>query len=94
MIYQIFVFLTPDGEDHKWNHTVICRDKWSFAISTFGVENPGNCDDELDLVDYNNDGAVNFREFIPFAYKMAGYNGTKGAQVNCSSCLPMEYYNI
>ena len=86
--------MASDSEILKWNHTTACRDQWPLAVSLFDTADPGNCDKELDLVDYNRDGFINFHEFIGIAYEFAGGGRKKGAQINCSSCVGMDYYNI
>ena len=42
------------------NHSIACRDKWPLAVELFG-QNPGDCNEKLDEVDYNQDGFINFR---------------------------------
>ena len=45
--------------------------------------------------DYNNDGHMNFREFIGFAYAVFYdvFLSPKLKQINCSACIDIEHYN-
>ena len=45
--------------------------------------------------DHNNDGYMNFREFIQFVYEIYrdDPDDLKAKQLNCSACVEIEYYN-
>ena len=99
-IYWVWSSLA--GSRHKINHEQVCQDEWKQAVKIF--PNDGyddiDCATELDGVDYNKDGAINFHEFTQLAMDLAQqdpdatYWKDKAGQINCSACLGMEYYNI
>ena len=81
------------GTEYKVTHGYVCQQIWSVVESTFG-ENPGNCSDKLESVDYNNDGQMNFREYVSLGYEIFESDSLKASQLNCSTCVGMDNYNI
>ena len=81
------------GSEYKIDHQYACSTIWSAAVTVFG-EDPGNCTLWMEDVDYNNDGYFNFREYISVAYQFFEGEPLKASQLNCSSCVGMENYNI
>ena len=80
-IYQFFLFLAgSDSDALKMNHTIACRDKWQIAIDLLGVDDTENCEEELDAVDYNQDGFINFRFVLILIYLQKTKNNNDDAQ--------------
>eukprot|EP01084_Bolivina_argentea_P029527 54833_1 len=95
-IYQAWnLLIVPiiDSNVYYINNTALCATVYPKAAQLFGFD-PGDCEQHVDREDYNGDGVINFREFVPLAYVFAGGWRDKGAQVNCSECVGMDYYNL
>ena len=90
-IWQIFA-----GDAYYMNHSDVCNTVWSTALDFFGRDDPGDCEERVDAIDYDGDSVMNFREFTVLA--MEGHNNferdLQGPQVNCSMCVGLEYYNM
>jgi len=91
MAWNLFV---PSGV-YKMNHTDVCADVWPVVLAFFTPTGQfTNCEWVVNEYDFNNDKAINFREFTAIAYSFVGSGQEKAKQLNCSSCVGMEYYNI
>ena len=80
----------------KFNHTDFCSTIWMIMQIGLEYEIPGECEDYMNKYDYNSDGAMNFREAVPFMFDAVvnGMEGnTKGPNINCSECVGMDIYN-
>ena len=64
----------------------------------YNVTNPDGCMAMMQFLDLNGDGYINFREFTSWAgiaIWIDSFNGfVKGINVNCSSCVGVDTYNI
>ena len=101
--YLAWLYLA--GSSHQVNHTVVCADIWSSVIALIDpFEDVMECNTTLIDYDYNEDGFTDFREFIAIAYASTGTNWDgddlpgshqfRGGQINCSSCVGVEYYVV
>jgi len=90
-------FLAPSNV-YKMNKTDACTEIWPVVVVLFGETNRyKNCTQAMNEVDFNQDGYINFREYTALSYGYATPHSAgkdKAKQLNCSSCVGMEYYNI
>eukprot|EP01084_Bolivina_argentea_P029525 54831_1 len=98
-IYQawnLFVIPIIGYDIYYINNTVLCDTVYPLVTKILGYDpaHDSDCQIEVEYEDYNNDGVINFREFVPLAYYFGGGWTKKGRQMNCSDCVGMEYYNI
>ena len=47
----------------------------------------------MGIIDFNNDLAINFREYIVAAGLVANPEATNQLALNCSTCVGVENYN-
>jgi len=93
LMYSVWTFAFGDGQ-YGVNHSYACSNLWdmAMALSQSSDDWTANCSESLDIVDFNNDSWINFREFA-----VLGTGTTTGAiwkyGVNCSDCIGMENYN-
>merc|ERR1712129_180602 len=79
----------------KVNNSRLCDYIWPISLAYFDSHmTMSDCEPEVLENDFNQDGFINFREFAGIALQFVGYNSYKAKQVNCSSCVGMEYYNV
>ncbi len=85
------------GSSSKINHTDFCTLYWDLVGTLVGQEPPEECLYYMEKYDYSKDGMLNFREGVPLVYDAvwADWKGNpRGGQLNCSSCIGMDLYNI
>ena len=78
------------------NHTWFCGYLWQVLIDTLELNAPKDCMYYMNDTDYNGDGALNFRELVPFGYLWSTQwndNDKRGPGLNCSECTGMATYN-
>eukprot|EP01083_Nonionella_stella_P043973 118605_1 len=103
LIFNLWSYLNPTGEDLVPT-AMACADFWTVAQTLFEIDESWNCTELVMGVDYNEDKHMNFREFVVLAltnfrefqriYSDGGWQRNKGPQVNCSSCVGMQHYNV
>ena len=81
-------------ERHKMNITDFCAENSAFLALQTDMDQYGGCPAVGERFDFNNDDAINFREFVAAGYILIGGDEEKGWQMNCSDCTGMEFYNI
>ena len=97
-MYTLWLFfLSKAGETvYSANHSIACQVGWPIAQALLeGLPEGDQCSDTLIASDFNQDNRINFREFVSVVnYFTRDDEGGKPRQVNCSSCLGMEHYNV
>eukprot|EP01083_Nonionella_stella_P106358 306793_1 len=81
---------------YKFGHDYMCSTVWPMAVAYFDLPQNMSCEVEARNTDYNEDGMINFREFVVLGMQLVtaeNWNG-KATQVNCSSCIGVENYNV
>eukprot|EP00483_Globobulimina_turgida_P001101 UN01103 len=81
------------------HNAIVCQDWLSFGVAAIPnvSMNQTSCEQLVINSDYNNDGYINFREFVVIGVQflsLAVVNDEKAAQMNCSSCVGMLHYNV
>ena len=101
-LYTYWVYVTDGESINAANYSVVCNDwipnkliKFSEALSFDST----TCMLAIELLDFNGDGYINFREFSTWtniiAYSQSvGYGVDKGINLNCSSCVGLDVYNV
>ena len=98
---QIFLgwSILANVDTHNVAHDTVCYEWAPVAILFFPNSNftpeYSQCIQWILPTDHNNDGHINFREFVHFGYVLYdnAFGEKKPKQVNCSNCVEMEYYN-
>ena len=90
-----WLLLVGSGRYHI-SHDEMCR-FWVAILLLLDFNDPSyNCTEYMNLVDYNKDKYINFREFVPVGltiYEHSDTIKTQYKQINCSQCVGMEYYD-
>eukprot|EP01083_Nonionella_stella_P081792 225519_1 len=97
-IYQgwsLLMSMIDTENDHKFNYTSMCANLWDLAVHYLEIEDDVDCRMAAENADYNEDGYLNFREFVTVGIQViASQWYEKSTQVNCSACVGMDVYNV
>ena len=96
-IFTVWNFL-GGGEEYNYQHDTVCSQWAPVAVAFFEATDEFNgeynqCIELIINTDHNNDGYMNFREFVQVVYELFdnSIGDRKPKQVNCSSCVGMKY---
>ena len=104
IIYGYWTFVTDYEGQYAGNYSVVCNDwipnKLSKISSLLDVLNLdlSTCMIWIQIVDFNDDGYINFREFVSWFGLILNFFSAetpdKGITMNCSYCVGLDTYNI
>eukprot|EP01084_Bolivina_argentea_P182215 314615_1 len=102
LIYGIWSILKQNvGGQYTIDHVLFCEELYPKAqkeLNDLLIETNCSCSQLMTNSDYNNDGYLNFREFVALIllnfddFRMY-QSENKAYHVNCSACIGMEHYN-
>jgi len=92
LVYSVWVLEFGEGI-YGANHSYVCSELWDGFLTYHPSDDWSlNCSYSLDIVDFNGDKWLNFREFSVLAVAVTT-GGFRHYGANFSDCIGMEHYN-